>query len=325
MKIIQIDEFGEPDVLKIREVARPEIRAGDDVLVRVHASGVNFFEVLMRRDRYAVTPPLPARFGVEVAGVIEATGAETALPVGSRVAVPLFVHGRDGGYADYVVVKGAACVPLVDEVPFETAVALQVQGLTALHAVRQTSPEGRSVLVTAAGGGVGTLLIQLARQAGARRIVALAGSREKLDTARSLGADAVVNHRDSDWLAQCAAASGGDGFDVIYDFVGGELGKSLATLLAPLGTLLFGALGRFALDTGTMDALLARGQTVKCFALIPLLQAGNPRQDLAELFRLAANGKLTSVIGACFALEQAADAHRLSETRASIGKIVLQP
>ncbi|WP_019171720.1 quinone oxidoreductase family protein [Pseudaminobacter salicylatoxidans] len=325
MKIIQIGEFGEPEVLKVHEVARPEIRAGDEVLVRVHASGVNFFEVLMRRNRYAVTPPLPARFGVEVAGVVEATGAEATLPVGSRVTLPLFIHGRDGGYADYVVVKEAACVPLPDEVSFDGGVALQVQGLTALHAVRQTSPEGRSVLVTAAGGGVGTLLIQLARQAGAERIVALAGSREKLDTALSLGADAVVNHRDSDWLAQSAAASGGDGFDVIYDFVGGELGKSLTTLLAPLGTLLFGALGRFALDNGTLDALVARGQTVKGFALIPLLQAGNPRQDLAELFRLAANGKLVPVIGARFALEQAADAHRLSETRASIGKIVLHP
>lgn len=155
--------------------------------------------------------------------------------------------------------------------------------------------------------------------------MALAGSREKLDTALSLDADAVVNHRDSDWLAQCAASSGSDGFDVIYDFVGGELDKSLATLLTPLGTRLFGALGRFALDTETMNSLLARGQTVKGFALIPLLQAGNPRRDMAELFRLAANGKLAPVIGARFALEQAADAHRLSETRASIGKIVLHP
>jgi NADPH2:quinone reductase len=325
MKIIQIDEFGEPDVLKVREVARPEIQADDEVLVRVHAAGVNFFEVLMRRNRYAVTPPLPAHFGVEVAGVIEAAGGRSMLDVGSRVAVPLFAHGRDGGYADYIVVKDAACVPLPEEVPFDAGVALQVQGLTALHAVRQTSPEGRSVLVTAAGGGVGTLLIQLARQAGARRIVALAGSREKLDAALSLGADAAVNHRDDDWLAQCAAASGGDGFFIVYDFVGGNFGKPLTTLLAPMGTLLFGALGRFALDTGGMNALLARGQTVKGFALIPLLQAGNPQQDLAELFELTANGKLTPVIVAGFALEQATDAHRLSEARASIGKIVLHP
>jgi NADPH2:quinone reductase len=325
LKIIQIDEFGEPEVLKLREVPRPEIQADDEVLVRVRASGVNFFEVLMRRDRYAVTPPLPARFGVEVAGVIEAAGRRTALPVGSRVAVPLFAHGRDGGYADYVVVKDAACVPLPDEVPFDAGVALQVQGLTALHAVRQTLPEGRPVLVTAAGGGVGTLLIQLARQAGAKRIVALAGSREKLDTALSLGADVAINHRDDGWLAQCAAAGGSDGFATVYDFVGGDFGASLTTLLAPTGTLLFGALGRFALDTGSMNILLERGQTVKGFALIPLLRAGNPQQDLAELFRLAASGKLVPVIGARFALGQASDAHRLSEARASIGKIVLVP
>lgn len=142
-------------------------------------------------------------------------------------------------------------MPLPDEVPF--AVCLQVQGLTALHAVRQTAPEGRSVMVTAAGGG-GTLLIQLARQAGARRIVALAGSQEKLEIARSLSTDVAINYRDGDWLAQCVTAGGSDGFNVIYDFVGGELGVSMVTLLAPMGSVMFGALGRFSLDTVTMNA-----------------------------------------------------------------------
>lgn len=325
MKIIQIDEFGDPEVLKVREVPRPELRADDEVLVRVHASGVNFFEVLMRRDRYAVTPPLPARFGVEVAGVIEAAGGQATVAVGSRVAVPLFAHGRDGGYADYVVVKDAACVPLPEGISFDAGVALQVQGLTAWHAVRQTFPEGKSVLVTAAGGGVGTLLIQLARRAGAKRIVALAGSREKLDTALSLGADVAINHRDGDWIAQCVAAGGGHGFATVYDFVGGDFSKSLTTLLAPMGTLLFGALGRFALDIGTMNVLLGRGQTVKGLALLPLLQAGYPLQDLAELFQLTADGQLVTLIGKRFALERAAEAHRLIEARAGIGKIVLQP
>ena len=324
MKIIQADEFGGPQVLKVREVPRPQIQADDEVLVRVHAAGVNFFEVLMRRDRYAVTPPLPARFGVEVAGVVEAAGSRSALGVGSRVAVPLFMQGRDGGYADYVVASSAACVPLPDEVPFDAGVALQVQGLTAWHAVRQASPTGMSVLVTAAGGGVGTLLIQLARHAGAGRIVALAGSQDKLDVALSLGAEAAINHRGGDWRAQCASASGG-GFDVVYDLVGGDLGTHLTALLAPMGTLLFGALGRFTLDAEAMNGLLARGQAVKGLALIPLLQAGSPREDLARLFQLAAAGKLAPVIGPRFTLEQAADAHRLSEDRASVGKLVLHP
>jgi len=325
MKIIQIDEFGDPAVLKVREIPHPEIRADDEVLVRIHASGVNFFEVLMRRNCYAVTPPLPAFFGVEVAGVIEAAGLGAALPVGSRVAVPLFAHGRDGGYADYIVVREAACIPLPDAVPFDAGVALQVQGLTALHAVRQTSPKGKSVLVTAAGGGVGTLLIQLAKQSGARRIVALAGSQEKLLTALSLGADVAISHRDDDWLTQCSATVRGDGFDVVYDFVGGDFGASLVPLLMPMGTLLFGALGRFALDTGTINMLLEGGRTVKGLALLPLLASGCLQQDLAELFELAAGGQIAPVIGERFTLDQAAEAHQLIEARASVGKIVLEP
>lgn len=325
MKSVQINEFGEPDVLTVVEATRPEIREDDEILVHVRASGVNFFEVLMRRDQYAVTPSLPATFGVEIAGTVEAAGRNTGVTVGSRVAVPLFAIGRDGGYAEYVVVKGAAAVPIPEAVSFEAAVALQVQGLTALHAVRQTSPNGKSVLITAAGGGVGTLLIQLAKQAGAKRIVALAGSDEKLRTAVSLGADLAFNYRSDGWSARCRAAAGDAGFDIVYDFVGGSQTSSFVEMLTQTGVLLFGALGRFALDIPSMNKLLADGQTVKGFALLPLLQAGAVRHDLTELFQLTAAGRLTPVIGGRFPLQNAADAHRHVETRQSTGKIMLVP
>ncbi|MGV1793307.1 quinone oxidoreductase family protein [Rhizobium sp. A37_96] len=324
MKIARIDQFGSPDVFRILDVPRPEIDA-DEVLVRVHASGVNFFEVLMRQDRYAVTPQLPMTFGVEVAGTIEAAGRDVDIETGSRVVVPLFAIGRDGGYADYIVVKAAAVIPLPDAISFDAGVACLVQGLTALYAVRRTSPRGKSVLVTAAGGGVGTLLIQLARIAGAVHVVALAGSDEKLELALSLGADMAIDHRDGKWLSRWPETGPESRIDIVYDFVGGALTNTLASVLAPTGTLLFGALGRFSLDNETINGLLAKSQAIEGLALLPLVQASDLRRDLAELFDLIAAGRLTPVIGGRFPLERAGDAHRLIESRASTGKVVLTP
>jgi NADPH:quinone reductase len=323
VKIARIDQFGGPEVFRVLDIATPKIGA-DEILVRVRASGVNFFEILMRQNQYAVTPALPATFGVEVAGVVEAAGANTDIIVGSRVVVPLFAIGRDGGYADYVAVKAAAVVPLPDAVSFDAGVACLVQGLTALNAIRRTSPRGKSVLVTAAGGGVGTLLIQLAKNAGAKRIVALAGATEKLDVALSLGADVAVNHRDEEWLLRCRETAR-TGFDIVYDFVGGDLTTMLIDMLAPAGILLFGALGRFSLDREAVNRLLEKSQAIAGLALLPLLQESDLRQDLGELFELVAKGQLTPTIGGRFPLEHVAEAHRLIESRTSIGKVVLNP
>lgn len=324
MKIARIEQFGEPEVLRIVEVARPEI-AEDEILVRVRASGVNFFEVLMRRDLYAVTPPLPTVFGVEIAGTVEAAGANADTEVGRRVIVPLFAIGRDGGYAEYVAVKAVDAIPLPDAISFEAGIACLVQGLTALHAVRRAPPLGKSVVVTAAGGGVGTLLIQLARIAGARHVIALASLPEKLGLALSLGADMAIDHRDEAWLSRWPQTGPASRVDIAYDFVGGDLTGALTHVLAPTGTLLFGALGRFSLDNAAVNALLGKSQAIEGLALLPLLQASDVRRDLDELFELVTKGRLTPVIGGRFPLERASDAHRLIESRASVGKVVLNP
>ena len=187
-------------------VERPTPTPGDgQVLVRVGAVGVNFY-TLMRQNRYAVTPELPAVPGTEVAGTVERLGEGVAnLAVGARVAVPLFAAGAAvGGYTDYVVVEAGLAVPLPAALSFEVAVALLIQGLTALYLTRQISPKGKTILVNAAAGGVGSLLIQLARRAGAKTVIAAASTEEKLDFARSLGADAGVDYTRSDWVDGCA-------------------------------------------------------------------------------------------------------------------------
>jgi NADPH2:quinone reductase len=325
MKAVQLSRFGGPDVLEIVETQTPAPQPGE-VLVRVQASGINFFEILMRQDRYAVTPELPMMLGVEAAGVIEALGDGVASPaVGARVAVPLFAIGRSGGYADYVIADAASVVPLHDEVSFEDATALMVQGLTALHLVRQSPLQDRAVLVNAAAGGVGSLLVQLARDSGARLVIAAAGSGEKRDLALALGADIAVDYSSPDWVDRVREATGGRGADIIYDFNGGSFTKACLDALAPGGELIFGALGRFSLDQAAMEGLFARNQSVKGFALLPLLTPDTLKADLGWLFAEAANGSLKVIQGGRYLLDRVADAHLVVERREMVGKVVLIP
>lgn len=326
MKAIQFSRFGGPEVLEVVEVPAPVPQAGE-VLIRVHAAGINFFEVLMRADRYAATPQLPVSPGVEAAGVVVAVGegVDAAL-LGTRVAAPLFVSKHPhGGYAEQVTIDADLVVPLPDAISFEEATALMVQGLTALHLLRQSAPAGKSVLVPGASGGVGSLLVQLARQSGASRVIAAAGDKAKLDFALSLGADGVVDYTNPGWPARIHDVTGGEGIGIVYDTVGGALTGTLLQALAPGGELVFAALGRYGLATSDLEAMIGRNQSLRGFALLPLLSVSLLRANLSELFQLAESGRLRVVIGGRFPLAQAGEAHRLLEGRRSSGKIVLMP
>ncbi|MBB3590036.1 NADPH2:quinone reductase [Rhizobium sp. BK529] len=325
MKAIQFSRFGPPEVLKLVEVPTPEPKERE-VLVRVHAAGVNFFEVLMRGGRYAMTPSLPMFPGVEAAGVVEVSGpgADTSL-VGGRVAVPLFAirHGY-GGYAEYVVVDSDSLVRLPDSVSFADATALMVQGLTALHMVRRSPPKGKAVIVNAAGGGVGSLLVQLARSEGASMVIAGAGSEAKRKLALSLGADLAVDYTREGWVASVKAATAGQGADVIYETVGGDLAKASLAALAPAGEMLLAAMGRFSFDLAEIRSMLDLNQSLKGFSLLPLI-ADDWRRDLAALFELVVSRALSVVQGGSFPLHEAAEAHRALEERRVSGKVVLVP
>lgn len=326
MKAVQFNRFGGPEVMEVVDVPTPVAQAGE-VLVKVEAAGINFFEVLMRADRYAVTPALPAFPGVEVAGTVEAVG-EGVDPglFGRRVAAPLFVSVRPfGGYADYVAIDASLIVPLPDVLSFEDATALMVQGLTALHLTRQSPPAGRTVLVPAAAGGVGSLLIQLAKGQGARRAIALAGGAAKRDFALSFGADVAIDSSAADWPARVREASDGAGAEIVYDTVGGALTKQFLDVLASGGELVFAALGRFQLSASDLEAMIGRNQALKGFALLPLLSPDILRTSLSELFDLAARSRLRVTIGGRFPLHQTGEAHRLLEERRATGKVVLLP
>jgi len=326
MKAVQLSRTGAPEVLETVDIPTP-IPGPGEVLVRVHAAGVNFFETLVRQGRYAEAPVLPMVPGVEVAGVVEALGAgvEPEL-LGARVAVPLFAAGRgSGGYAAYVAVDSAYAFRIPDSLSFEDAVALLVQGLTALFLLRQSPPDGKTVLVTAAGGGVGSLLVQLARRAGATTVIAAAGSPEKLALARKLGADLAIDYSQPEWTRKPESLTEGRGIDTIYETVGGALTHAALEALAPQGELVFGAVGRFELDKPQLEAMLLRNQSLKGFALLPLLTAPLLAESLSELFALASVGRLTVVHGGRYPLDEAAQAHHALESRRTSGKVVLVP
>lgn len=325
MRVVQLSRFGGPEVLEIVETVTPALKPAE-VLIRVRAAGVNFFEVLTRQDRYATRPDLPMLMGVEVAGIVEKVGEDVrSTVIGQRAAVPLFAIGKTGGYADYVIAGERDLLALPDALSFEDAVALQVQGLTALHMIRKSPPKGKTVLITAGAGGVGSLLVQLARGSGAGLVIAAAGTDEKRGLALSLGADVAIDYSSPCWSKDVRDSTGGRGVDILYDLAGGSLTRACLGALAPEGELVFAALGRVDLDRPDLDDLFARNQTLRGFALLPLLDGPGMQADLAWLFDQAATGRLRLVDGGRYPLDRVADAHRAVESRATSGKVVLVP
>src|ERR1700751_3256946 len=326
IKAVQLNRFGAPGVLKIIELPKPTPGPGE-VLIRIRAAGINFFETLIRQNRYAFTPQLPVVPGVEVAGVVEALGEGIDPDLnGKRVAVPLFAVGRPAdGYAEYISVRASDVVAIPDGLQFEQAVALLVQGLTAAFLVRQSAPQAKAIAVTAAAGGVGSLLIQLAKEAGAKQVIALAGDPNKLEVTKSLGADLAFNYKNLGWIDQVKDATCGKGVDIIYDTVGGQVTAVGLNALAPLGKLVFAALNRCQLTARDLETMFNQNQSIKGFALLPLLDAVPLQEELSRLFDLAQTGNLKVLIGGRYPLEQVAEAHRALENRLTTGKIVLIP
>jgi NADPH2:quinone reductase len=203
-----------------------------------------------------------------------------------------------------------------------------IQGLTARYLTKQIPPAGKTVLVNAAAGGVGSLLVQLARRAGAEAVIAAASSNDKLDFVRSLGADVGVDYTRPDWIDAVRAASGDSGPDIIYESAGGDVTRGSLAALAPGGELvIYGALNiqQFQMGIPELVSLIFKNQSLTGFALPTLLTADGLRVGLEELFDLTVRGALQVKIGGTYALEDAAEAHRALERRTTTGKLVLIP
>jgi NADPH:quinone reductase len=253
----------------------------------------------------------------------------SGISIGARVAAPLFASGmRSGGYSEYIVIKAEFAIALPEDIPFETAVALLVQGMTALYLTRQFPPKGKVVLVNSAAGGVGYMLVQLAKSAGAKLVIGTASTAEKLAFAASLGADVVANYSETEWSQKVRDATGGNGPDLIYEAAGYDVWRASFALLAPFGHIaIYGSnnIKEFNLGPPELMALIGRNQTLSGFNSGAFLSPAALRTGLAELFQMVRRGELRVKIGGTYPLDQVSEAHRALEGRRTMGKVVLIP
>ena len=320
MRAIQVTGHGGPEVLGTTDLPLPEPGPGD-VRIRLEAAGVNFIDIYQRSGLYPLQPPFTP--GMEGAGVVDAVGAGvTEVAAGARVAYAMTV----GSYAEYAIVPAAAVVELPAAVSTRLGAAVFLQGLTAHYLAVSTVPlhPGSTALVHAAAGGVGRLLVQVAKRRGAT-VLATVSSAAKAAMVRALGADQVLDY--ADFAAAARRATGGAGVDVVYDSV-----------------------GRATFD-GSLEALRRRGHLVSYgqssgpvtdFQPARLSQAGSlylTRPTLAdyiadrdellarsrELFAWMAAGELDVLIHREYPLAEAAAAHRALAGRATTGKLLLIP
>ena len=318
MRAVVMREFGPPEVLQPAESAEVMAAPGE-VIIDVEICGITFVETQVRAGRpprREMLPALPAILGNGIGGTVAATGTGVdAALIGRHVVTSL---NGTGGYAQRAAAASRQLVEVPDGVALREAVALLADGRTALSLIRRAQAEaGDTVLVEAAAGGVGTLLVQLVRNAGAR-VVALASQQRKLALASQLGADVAVDYSVADWPERVRKAVGS--VDVVFDGVGGDVGRAAFGLLGPGGRFCpFGmASGSFAPVTPD----LARERKVivsQGGAMSPAEHAALVHAALAE----AAAGRIRPVIGQELELERAADAHAAIEARATTGKTLL--
>jgi NADPH:quinone reductase len=314
VKAIQITEFGGPEVLEHTELPDPEPGDGQ-VLVKVARSGINFADTHVTRNDYLADQQLPLIPGGEVSG---------RTPDGRRVAALLM----NGGYAEQVAVPEAALVPVPDQVDDDQAAALLLQGLTAwsLLNVSARVQEGESVVVEAAAGGTGSLAVQLAKRAGAGRVIALASSEEKRSLALELGADAAVDSRADELREEIVAANGGQMVDVVLEMSGGDAFEQTLRALAPFGRLVtFGIASREENEVRS-GHLMRNSRAVVGFWLVSLFSRPEIlRRGIEELLGAAAAGELRAVIGGVYPLSQVRQAHEDIAGRKTQGKLLLDP
>ncbi len=313
MKAIRLTEFGGADAIELVELDDPAPGEGE-VVVEVARAGINFADTHQTRNDYLAEQELPLIPGTEVVG---------RTPDGRRVVA---LTGT-GGYAEKVAVPEAGLIPVPDEVDDEQAVGALVQGLTAMALVKRMAriEPGETILVEAAAGGTGTLAVQIAKEAGAR-VIGLASSAEKRALVEELGADATVDSQAEELRDAILAANDGKKVDAVLHMSGGDAFDAELSALAPLGRMVvFGNASRENRRVST-DSLMRGSRAVMGFWLVHVLA----RQDLAvpltaELLGALATGALRVTIGGVYPLSEAARAHEALESRATTGKLLLDP
>ncbi len=322
MKAIQVKENGGVEQLRLAEITTPTPGNGE-VLVKIHAAGVNFIDIYHRTGLY----PLPKPFtpGLEAAGVVEAIGdGVTSVAVGDRVAYSTQL----GAYAEFAVVPEAGLVPVPAEVSLTDAAAVMLQGMTAHYLAFSTFPlkKGDTALIHAAAGGVGLLLVQMAKKAGAT-VIGTVSTAEKAALAKDAGADHVIRYTQTDFAAETRRLTGGDGVDVVYDSVGQATFEKSLTVLKPRGMMVL-----FGQSSGPVPPFnLGELNTLGSLYITrpSLFHYIASREDLlwrsGDIFSWLKAGSLNLRIDRTIPLAEAATAHTLLAARKTAGKVLLIP
>ncbi|MGD1148198.1 MAG: NADPH:quinone reductase [Thermoanaerobaculaceae bacterium] len=320
MKAIKVHQFGGPEVLKMEEVPTPKPGAGE-VLVRIHAAGVNPYDTYMRAGTYAVKPPLPYTPGSDAAGVVEAVGKGIIrVKPGDRVYT---ARTLTGAYAEAALALEGQVHPIPETVSFSQGAAVWVPYGTAYHAIVQAAQAraGETVLVHGASGGVGVAAVQLARSMGLR-VIGTAGTERGLELVRREGAHYAFNHHSDGYRDEIVKASGGQGAEIILEMLANvNLGHDL-TLLAPRGrVVVIGSRGEVTINPRD---LMTRRASIRAFTLWGLTDAETAEVNAALVAGLE-NGALRPVVGKELPLADAAHAHLEVMGAGAHGKIVLVP
>ena len=323
MRAIEIEKPGGPEVLRPAERAKPEPKP-HEILVKVAAAGVNRPDVLQRMGLYPVPPDASDLPGLEIAGEVVACGASVTLwRPGDQVCA--LTHG--GGYAEYCVTPEVQALPVPKGLSMVEAASLPETFFTVWSNVydRGRLAEGESLLVQGGTSGIGVTAIQMARATG-NRVFATAGSDEKCAACVKLGAEAAYNYKTQDFTAGVKAATGGKGVDVILDMAAGDFVPKELKALADDGRLVFIAFLRGPKTELDVNEVMRRRLTLTGSTLRPrpvAFKGAIAAKLRSRIWPLIEDGKIKPVIYKTFKLEEAAEAHRLMETNAHIGKLVL--
>lgn len=320
MKAIQVQKTGGPEALTLVDLPIPKPKA-NEAIVKIAAIGINFIDVYFREGRYPA--PVPFVDGQEAAGAVVEVGADvTTVKPGDRVAYT----GVIGAYAEYAAVPADRLVRVPDKITDQQAAAAMLQGMTAHYLVNSTYPlkKDETALIHAAAGGVGLLLVQMAKNIGAR-VIATVGTEEKAKLAREAGADEIILYMQQDFEVETKRLTENKGVNVVYDGVGKSTFEKGLNVLRPRGYMVLfgGASGAVA----PFDPI-ALSQKGSLFLTRPsLLHYISTRQELeqrsSDVFNLIISGKLKLRVGHVYKLEEVQQAHRDLEGRKTTGKILL--
>jgi NADPH2:quinone reductase len=322
MRAVRVHQYGDPEVMKHDEIPVPEPKSGE-ARVKIEAIGLNFIDIYQRTGLYPLS--LPFTLGREAAGIVDAVGSNvTEVKAGERVAYAM----EPGAYAEYAVVPAWKLVPVPAKLDSRAAAATMLQGMTAHYLTHSTYPlkKGDAVLVHAAAGGVGLLLIQVAKRLGAR-VLGTVSNEDKARLAREAGADEVILYSRVDFAVEVKKLTEGAGVHVVYDSVGRTTFEKSLDCLRPRGYLALFGQSSGPVPEFDLGKLAAKGSL---FVTRPtLLHYMSDRRELLErandLFSWIAAGQLKLRIDKTFPLTEVAEAHRQLEARKTTGKVLLMP